>query len=53
MITYLKFILYDMVFKTKFRVVLFLVGLLAIWQRSLKIHRIMEIFFGKYCLEVI
>lgn len=53
MITHSKFILYDVIFKTKFKVVLFLVGLLAIWQSHLKIHRFVEILFGKYCLEVI
>jgi len=53
LITHSKLVLYAVIFKTRFQVVLFLVDWLAVWQRSLKIHGIVEILFGKYCLEVI
>lgn len=53
MIVHSKFILYAVFFKTKFQVILFIVGLLAIWQKGLKVRRIVEILFGKYSLEII
>lgn len=53
MIVHSKFILYAVFFKTKFQVILFIVGLLAIWQKGLKVRRIVEILFGKYSLVLL